>query len=58
MMPPLALRFRKQDRIDDIEDVKVAVEGDGAVHVPEEQGWVDREGRGAEDVHAVVVEVL
>ena len=50
--------FRKQDRVDEIKDVKGAVEGDGAVHVPEERGRVDRESRGAENVHAVVVEVL
>ena len=37
--------FRKQDRVDEIEDVKG--EGGGAVHVPEERGRVDREGRGA-----------
>ncbi len=30
--------FRKQDRVDDIEDVEGAVEGGGAVHVPEERG--------------------
>ena len=30
----------------------------GAVHVPEERGRVGREGRGAEEVHAVVVEML
>ena len=50
--------LRKQDRVDDIEDVKGAVEGGGAVHVLEERGRVDRECRGAEDVHTVVVEVL
>ncbi len=51
-------RIREQDRIDDIEDVEGSAEGGGAVHVPEEQGRVGREGRGAEEVHAVVVEAL
>ena len=50
--------FRKRDRVGEIEDVKGAVERSGAVHVPEERGRVDRESRGAENVHAVVVEVL
>jgi hypothetical protein len=51
-------RFGEQDRVDDIEDVEGAVERGGAVHVPEERGRVGGEGRSAEEVHAVVVEVL
>ena len=51
-------RFVELNRVDDIEDVEGAVERGGAVQVPEERGRVGREGRGAEEVHAVVVEVL
>ena len=32
--------LRKQDRVDEIEDVNGAVEGGGTVHVPEERGRV------------------
>ena len=51
-------RFGELDRVDDIEDVEGAVERGGAVQVPEERGRVGHVGRGTEEVHAVVVEVL
>ena len=51
-------RFGELDRVNDIEDVEGAVERGGAVQVPEERGRVGREGRGAEEVHGVIVEVL
>jgi len=51
-------RFWELDRVDDIEDVEGAVERGGAVQVPEERGRVGHVGRGTEEVHTVVVEVL
>jgi hypothetical protein len=51
-------RFWELDRVDDIEDVEGAVERGGAVQVPEERGRVGHVGRGIEEVHTVVVEVL